>query len=106
MKRFALIFLAALAVVAVIGWVSSTRCRFCGSSSYGSACPYAPYGKHQHRGVAEACEYCGSSSYGSACPYSPGGRHKHGGDGSKCVWCGSGSYGSGCPYSPGGKHEH
>lgn len=39
------------------------------------------------------CRFCGSSSYGSGCPYSPGGRHKHGGDGTKCVWCGSGSCG-------------
>ena len=108
MKRFAFILLAALAVVAVIGWDSdsSTRCRFCGNSSYGHGCPYSPSGRHQHRGVTEACEYCGNSSYGFACSYSPVRTHKHGSDGAKCIWCGSSSYGHGCPYSPDSKHEH
>lgn len=92
-------------LVAVAGGVDVTKCRFCGSSSYGSGCPHSPYGKHQHRGIGAKCEFCGSGSYGNGCPHSQYGKHKHGGDGEKCVWCGGRSYGNGCPHSPTGKHE-
>lgn len=93
MKRIAIFCAVVVAAALTMGNATGTKCRFCGSSSYGSGCPYSPYGKHQHRGVGAACEFCGSTSYGSGCPYSPGVRHKHGGDGTKCVWCGSGSCG-------------
>jgi hypothetical protein len=93
------------AAVLTMGAAHGTHCRFCGSASYGSGCPYSATGRHQHRGVGDACEFCGSSSYGSGCPYSTTGRHKHGGDGARCIWCGSSSYGSGCPYSATGRHE-
>ncbi|MBP5544033.1 MAG: hypothetical protein ILM98_08155 [Kiritimatiellae bacterium] len=105
MKRIVQFCVILLAAIVFTAGDAVTKCRFCGSGSYGSGCPYSPYGKHQHRGVGAMCEFCGSSSYGSGCPYSPYGKHKHGGDGAKCVWCGSSSYGSGCPYSPASRHE-
>lgn len=51
------------------------------------------------------CKWCGSSSYGSGCPYSPDAKHKHTSNAKKCRWCGSKSHASGCPYSPNKKHE-
>ncbi|MDR2095392.1 MAG: hypothetical protein LBP76_07720 [Treponema sp.] len=83
----------------------ASRCRFCGSQSYGSGCPYNVNGRyHVHIGDEQSCVYCGSSSYGSGCPYSPSRKHIHG-HGAKCIYCGSTSYGSGCPYSPHRYHE-
>ena len=106
MKRIAFFGAVIVAAVLVMGGAAGTKCRFCGSTSYGSGCPYSATGKHQHRGVAAHCDFCGSTSYGSGCPYSPWGKHRHGGEGARCVWCGSTSYGSGCPYSSTHRHEH
>ncbi|MBT0879778.1 MULTISPECIES: hypothetical protein [unclassified Campylobacter] len=51
------------------------------------------------------CKYCGSSSYGG-CSYSPHKKHEHIADGSSvCRYCGLNTFG-GCSYSPYGKHEH
>ena len=83
----------------------STKCRYCGSVSYGSGCYHSPTGKHEHRDDEKHCEYCGSSSYGSGCYHSPTKKHRHGPGGNKCIWCGSTSNGSGCYHSPTGKHE-
>ena len=83
----------------------STKCRYCGSTSYGSGCYHSPTGKHEHRDDEKHCEYCGSSSYGSGCYHSPTKKHRHGPGGNKCIWCGSTSNGSGCIHSPTGKHE-
>ena len=51
------------------------------------------------------CKYCGSSCYGSGCYHSPTGKHRHGPGANKCIWCGSTANGSGCYHSPTGKHE-
>lgn len=86
---------------------SFADCKWCGSSSYGSGCPYSQTGKHEHCdcGDGEHCIYCNSTVYGSGCPYSPDAKHKHTSNAKKCRWCGSKSHGSGCPYSPNKKHE-
>lgn len=83
----------------------STKCRYCGSSSYGSGCIHSPTKKHEHRDDEKHCEWCGSSSYGSGCIHSPTRKHRHGPGGNKCIWCGSTSNGFGCIHSPTGKHE-
>ena len=54
--------------------------------------------------MSTKCRYCGSTSYGSTCIHSPT-KHRHGPGGNKCIWCGSTSNGSGCIHSPTGKHE-
>lgn len=51
------------------------------------------------------CMYCGSTSYGAGCPYSPHKKHVHTADSSKCVYCGSVSVGTGCPYNPFSKYH-
>ena len=83
----------------------STKCRHCGSTSYGSGCYHSPTKKHEHRDDEKHCEWCGSTSYGSGCYHSPTKKHRHGPGGNKCIWCGSTSNGSGCYHSPTGKHE-
>ena len=83
----------------------STKCRHCGSTSYGSGCVHSPTRKHEHRDDEKHCEWCGSSSYGSGCIHSPTRKHRHGPGANKCVWCGSTSTGSGCVHSPTGRHE-
>ena len=85
--------------------VDCTKCRYCGSTNYGSGCIHSPMRKHEHRDDEKHCEFCGSSSYGSGCYYSPTRKHRHGPGANKCIWCGSTSNGSGCYYSPTGKHE-
>jgi len=55
--------------------------------------------------MSTKCRYCGSVSYGSGCYHSPTKKHRHGPGGNKCIWCGSTSNGSGCIHSPTGKHE-
>lgn len=52
----------------------STKCKFCGSTSYGS-CYNSPHGNHQHGSDGEHCIYCGSTSTGS-CSRSPHGKHE------------------------------
>jgi hypothetical protein len=82
-----------------------SKCRHCGSSSYGSGCIHSPTRKHEHRDDESRCEWCGSRSYGSGCIHSPTRKHRHGPGANKCIWCGSTSNGSGCIHSPTGKHE-
>ena len=42
----------------------ATKCRHCGSASYGHGCAYGPSRLHEHRDDEKHCEWCGSSSYG------------------------------------------
>ena len=83
----------------------ATKCRHCGSTSYGHGCAYGSNRIHEHRDDEKHCEWCGSSSYGHGCAYGPDRVHRHGPGGNKCIWCGSTSNGSGCPYSPTHRHE-
>ena len=55
--------------------------------------------------MSTKCRHCGSSSYGRGCIYSPNKTHRHGHGGNKCIWCGSTSTGAGCIYSPTKRHE-
>lgn len=50
--------------------------------------------------MASKCKYCGSASYGSGCMKSPTKKHEHIDDEKHCVFCGSASYGTGCMHSP------
>lgn len=84
---------------------SSSKCRYCGSSSYGRSCGNSPNGVHEHIEDSKHCEFCGSTSYGHSCSYSPSGNHRHGSDGEHCRWCGSTSTGRSCSYSPSRAHE-
>ena len=54
----------------------ATKCRHCGSPSYGSGCIYSPTRKHEHRDDERHCEWCGSTSNGAGCIHSPTGRHE------------------------------
>ena len=83
----------------------ATKCRHCGSASYGHGCAYGPSRLHEHRDDEKHCEWCGSSSYGHGCAYGPDRIHRHGPGSNKCIWCGSTSNGSGCIYSPTHRHE-
>ena len=40
----------------------NTKCRHCGSTSYGSGCIHSPTRKHEHRDDEKHCEWCGSRS--------------------------------------------
>ena len=89
----------------------ASKCKFCGSSSYGS-CSRSPHGKHQHIGGDERhCVFCGYTVNSSPCPKSPYFKHQteyggnKGSDDKRCAFCGSSSYGS-CSKSPHGKHQH
>ena len=42
----------------------ASKCRHCGSSSYGHSCIYSPNKIHEHRDDEKHCEWCGSTSYG------------------------------------------
>ena len=83
----------------------ATKCRHCGSTSYGHGCAYGSNRIHEHRDDEKHCEWCGSASYGHGCAYGPDRIHRHGPGGNKCIWCGSTSNGAGCPYSPTRRHE-
>ena len=48
-----------------------SRCMYCGSTSYGKGCRYAPHGVHFHPGDAKKCSYCGSNSFGKGCKLNP-----------------------------------
>ena len=63
----------------------ATKCRHCGSSSYGHGCAYGPDRLHEHRDDEKHCEWCGSSSYGHGCAYGPYRLHRHGPGGNKCI---------------------
>ena len=54
----------------------STKCRYCGSTSYGSTCIHSPTRKHEHRDDEKHCEWCGSTANGSGCIHSPTGKHE------------------------------
>ena len=64
----------------------ATKCRHCGSTSYGHGCAYGPNRLHEHRDDEKHCEWCGSSSYGHGCAYGPDRLHRHGPGGNKCIW--------------------
>ena len=96
---FALLIAATCAAIAA----ATTKCRYCGYTSYGS-CSNSPNGKHEHVDTSERCEFCGYTSYGN-CSYSPSGKHRHGHGDGKCIWCGYKTTGGNCSYSPHGKHE-
>lgn len=51
------------------------------------------------------CVYCGSTSYGKGCPYAPKGIHIHTNDSKKCIYCGSTGTGMGCPFNPHDKNH-
>ena len=55
--------------------------------------------------MASKCKYCGSASYGSGCMKSPTKKHEHIDDEKHCVFCGSASYGSGCMKENHRKHN-
>lgn len=56
------------------------RCSYCGSTSYGKGCKFAPKGVHVHPDDATKCSFCGSSDYGKGCRLNPyGDLHIHGG---------------------------
>lgn len=80
------------------------KCKYCGSTAYGSGCLNSPHKKHEHVGDEQHCIFCGSTAYGSGCLNSPHKKHQHGSSGNKCVYCGSTATGSGCLNSPVGKH--
>lgn len=81
------------------------KCKYCGGSSYGRTCPYAPDRLHERLNDEAKCVFCGGSSYGRACPYAPGRLHVHGHGADKCVYCGSTSIGRSCPYAPDQLHQ-
>ncbi len=87
----------------------STRCIYCGSTSFGKGCVNSPDKVHKHSTDSSICMYCGMPSYGSGCRYAPKGKHMHGhckpNEIGKCRYCGSPAYGS-CGMSPTGYHEH
>ena len=56
----------------------ASKCRHCGSTSYGHSCIYGPNKIHEHRDDEKHCEWCGSTSYGRSCIYSPNKTHRHG----------------------------
>lgn len=59
----------------------SSKCMYCGSTSYGSGCIYSAHGRHIHVDEPGRCAYCGSLSYGSGCIYNPfNNMHVHGAD--------------------------
>lgn len=56
------------------------RCSYCGSTSYGRGCRFAPNGIHFHPDDSTKCSYCGSADYGKGCRLNPTGNlHIHGG---------------------------
>lgn len=89
----ALLLLLLISIIALSVYAASTKCRYCGSYSYGRGCPYEPYRVHEHVDTEQRCEFCGSYSYGKGCPNSPSHTHRHGHGGNKCIWCGSMSNG-------------
>ena len=98
-------FCVALVGGLVAAQKSESKCRYCGSASYGMGCRHSPTGKHEHRDDYTRCEWCGLTSYGAGCRHSPTGKHRHGPGSGKCIWCGLKSTGVGCRHSPTGHHE-
>ena len=65
----------------------ATKCKYCGSSSYGRNCSLSPegkegsgsgYGMHVHIPGENKCIYCGSTSTGRNCSLSPVGKEGSG----------------------------
>lgn len=50
---------------------SLSRCMYCGSTTRGKGCRYAPHGVHFHPDDSKKCAYCGSSNYGRGCKINP-----------------------------------
>jgi len=48
-----------------------SRCLYCGSTSYGKGCKFAPKGVHFHADDTKKCSYCGSPNYGKGCKMNP-----------------------------------
>ena len=61
-----------------------SKCKYCGSTSYGSGCMKSPTKKHEHIDDEKHCVFCGLTSYGSGCMHSPTKKHYHGSGGNKC----------------------
>lgn len=56
-----------------------SRCMYCGSTTRGRGCRYAPHGVHFHPDDSRKCAYCGSTNYGRGCKINPtGDMHIHG----------------------------
>lgn len=56
-----------------------SRCMYCGSTTRGKGCRYAPHGVHFHPDDPTKCAYCGSPNYGKGCHVNPiGDIHVHG----------------------------
>jgi hypothetical protein len=47
------------------------RCIYCGSTSRGKGCRYAPHGVHFFPDDPRKCAYCGSTDYGKGCKINP-----------------------------------
>lgn len=63
----------------ILGTNRQSKCMYCGSTAYGTGCPYSPHKKHVHSDDPKRCIYCGSTSFGVGCPYNPFSRkHVHG----------------------------
>jgi hypothetical protein len=55
------------------------RCIYCGSTTRGKGCRYAPHGVHFFPDDPRKCAYCGSTNYGRGCHVNPtGDTHVHG----------------------------
>jgi uncharacterized protein YaaR (DUF327 family) len=48
-----------------------SRCIYCGSTTRGKGCRYAPYGVHYFPDNPKKCAYCGSTNYGKGCHVNP-----------------------------------
>ena len=56
-----------------------SRCMYCGSTTRGKGCRYAPHGVHFFPDDPTKCAYCGSTNYGKGCHVNPiGDTHIHG----------------------------
>lgn len=56
-----------------------SRCMYCGSTTRGKGCRYAPHGVHFFPDDPRKCAYCGSTNYGRGCHVNPtGDTHIHG----------------------------
>jgi hypothetical protein len=56
-----------------------SRCMYCGSTTRGKGCRYAPHGVHFFPDDPRKCAYCGSTNYGKGCHVNPtGDTHIHG----------------------------
>jgi hypothetical protein len=55
----------------IVGTNTQSKCLYCGSTSYGRGCPYAPHKLHVHIDDPQRCIYCSSQSLGMGCPYNP-----------------------------------